>query len=155
MTQPELLRDPESGLLSGAFFRETLGYRIAAGRRMLHPVSIALVRVSRRTPVPDVVAALQHTLRDADVACRTEDGTYAVILEDTPENGAVWTVERLNQRLVAESGGGSAELPVVWAGVACYPAHALDAPELLARTEAALSAACEWSQHRIEVALPE
>ena len=151
MTEPELLRDPESGLLSGAFFRETLGYRVAAGRRMLHPVSIALVRVSRRAPVTEVVAALGHTLREADIACRLEDGTYAVILEDTPENGAVWTVERINQRLVAEL----SDPPIVWAGVACYPAHALEAAELLARTEAALSAACEWSQHRIEVALPE
>jgi two-component system cell cycle response regulator len=150
VTQPELLRDPESGLLSGAFFRETLGYRIAAGRRMLHPVSIALVRVSRRALVADVVAALHDTLREADIACRLEDGTYAILLEDTPESGAIWSVERLNRRLTPGDDG-----PTVWAGVACYPAHALDAADLLARTEAALSAACDWPQHRIEVAVSD
>ena len=43
----------------------------------------------------------------------------------------------------------------VWAGVSSYPAHALETPEILARAEAALTMAMEWSQSRIEVAVPE
>ena len=76
--------------------------------------------------------------------------TETLVLEDTPEDGAVWTVERL-RRFLAEQG---IEI-TMWAGVASYPAHALETPEILARAEAALVAAMEWSQSRIEVALPE
>jgi hypothetical protein len=40
----------------------------------------------------------------------------------------------------------------LWAGVACYPAHAFDAGEILTQADAALTAAREWRQDRIEVA---
>jgi hypothetical protein len=39
--------------------------------------------------------------------------------------------------------------------VASYPAHALEPPELLTLAERALKLAMEWTQSRIEVALPE
>jgi GGDEF domain-containing protein len=93
---------------------------------------------------------LLDTLRESDTACRLDDGTFALILEDTPENGAVWTVERV-RRLLADDG---ADI-VIWAGVASYPAHALEAPALLVLAEKALAGAREWPQSRIEVALPE
>ena len=98
-------------------------------------------------PFP-VTEALAETLRDADTACRLADGRYALILEDTPENGAIWTVERLRRDL---SGSGG-EASTLWAGVACYPAHAFDTEEMLRQAEAALTAAREWRQDRIEVA---
>ena len=40
----------------------------------------------------------------------------------------------------------------LWAGIACYPAHAFDAWELFDRAAKALEAAREWHQDRIEVA---
>jgi GGDEF domain-containing protein len=55
------------------------------------------------------------------------------------------------RRLLADQG---LEL-TVWAGIASYPAHALEAREVLLRAQAALRLAREWSQSRIEVALPE
>ena len=48
-----------------------------------------------------------------------------MLLEDTPENGAVWTVERLRRRMADQH----PDL-TMWAGVACYPAHAFDAGEI-------------------------
>lgn len=87
-------------------------------------------------------------MRDADTACRMDDGRFALVLEDTPENGAIWTVERVRRRL-AEAAPGQ----TLWAGVACYPAHAFDSDEILAQTEQALQAAREWRQDRIEVAV--
>jgi hypothetical protein len=43
----------------------------------------------------------------------------------------------------------------LWAGIACYPAHAFDAWELFDRAGQALDAAQEWHQDRIEVATAE
>jgi GGDEF domain-containing protein len=97
-----------------------------------------------------VAYGLLETLRESDTPCRLDDGAFGVLLEDTPESGAVWTVERL-RRLLADQG---LEL-TVWAGIASYPAHALEAREVLLRAQAALRLAREWAQSRIEVALPE
>ncbi|MCZ7627987.1 MAG: GGDEF domain-containing protein [Microthrixaceae bacterium] len=77
---------------------------------------------SRRADPRVVADAISETVRDSDIACRLGDGTFGVILEDTPENGAVWTVERIRRNLVSSSGHHT-----LWAGVACYPAHAFDA----------------------------
>ena len=87
---------------------------------------------------------------DADTACRLTDGTFAIILEDTPENGAVWTVERVRRNLVSRFGNHT-----MWAGVACYPAHAFSTDELLDQARQALTSAKEWKQDRIEVAIAE
>jgi hypothetical protein len=152
------LRDPMSGLLSEDFFREALPHRVAVARRLLRPLSIALVTVGPsagdlHAPPSMIVAAagaIESTLREADLACRFGAG-FGLLLEDTPENGAVWTCERLRRRLPGVISGSTGHL---WAGVAAYPAHGLEAGELLRRAEDALDAARQWtSQTRIEVAL--
>lgn len=151
------LTDPDSQLYSEAYFRVALDARIAAARRHLRPVAIALLEVNEgpansTTPVPPARAAesIRQTIRDADTACRLDDGTFAIILEDTPENGAVWTVERIRRNLVSRFGNHT-----MWAGVACYPAHAFSTEELLGQANDALVAAREWQQDRIEVAISE
>jgi len=145
------LRDGETGLLNESYFRAALPNRVATARRVLRPISIVLVRLSDAASIRQVAFGLLDTLRESDSACRLDDGTVALILEDTPENGAVWTIERL-RRLLAEQGSST----VVWAGVASYPAHALEAPDLLRLAEGALADATQWTdQSRIEVALPE
>ncbi len=151
------LTDPESQLYSEAYFRVALDARIAAARRHLRPVAIALLEVnegpaSSSIPVPPARAAesIRQTIRDADTACRLDDGTFAIILEDTPENGAVWTVERVRRNLVSRFGNHT-----MWAGVACYPAHAFSTDELLTQANDALVSAREWQQDRIEVAISE
>ena len=90
---------------------------------------------------------LRETLRESDTATRLRDGRYGVVLEDTPENGAIWTMERIRRRLAEDD----ATL-TMWAGVACYPAHAFDVAALVERAEHALTGAREWHQDRIEVA---
>ena len=40
----------------------------------------------------------------------------------------------------------------MWAGVACYPAHAFSTEEVLTQGRLALLAAEEWNQDRIEIA---
>jgi GGDEF domain-containing protein len=152
------LTDSTTGLFNEHFFRVTLETRVAAARRHLRPVAVALVDVAEgvktgspgKLPPVQVADGIRRTLRDADVACRLDDGRFALILEDTPENGAVWTIERIRRRLA-----GVNPEQTLWAGVACYPAHAFDAWELYGRADQALVAAREWHQDRIEVATSE
>ena len=152
------LTDRDTELFSEAYFRVALDARIASARRHLRPVAIALLDVREGLAAASTVAApparaatsIRETIRDADTACRLGDGTFAVILEDTPENGAVWTVERIRRNIVSRHGNHT-----MWAGVACYPAHAFSADELLDQARLALTSAREWRQDRIEVAIAD
>src|SRR3546814_14649846 len=69
------------------------------------------------------------------------------MLEDTPEDGAVWAVERLRRSLNGRPGHRT-----VRAGVACYPGHALNPTELMDAVRAAFAVAQQWPQDRIEAA---
>jgi len=157
-TDTRLLADPETNLFSEAYFRVALDARIASARRHLRPVAVALVEVVEGSGAPGspeadatkVTGSIRQTLRDADTACRMADGCFALILEDTPENGAVWTVERIRRNLTSRFGQHT-----MWAGVACYPAHAFSTDELLDQASLALESAREWKQDRIEVATAE
>ncbi len=152
------LTDQLTGLFNHDYFLVSLDSRIAAARRHLRPVAIALIDVRQGRdgddrPVADpieVAAALRRTLRESDTATRLRDGRFGVVLEDTPENGAIWTMERLRRDL-AEA---NSDL-TMWAGVACYPAHAFDVAALIDSADKALNAAHDWNQDRIEVATGE
>jgi GGDEF domain-containing protein len=86
-------------------------------------------------------------LREADTACRLTDGTFGILLEDTPENGAIWAVERLRRAMADDDPG-----LTVWAGISVYPAHGFTSTELLDAADIALQQAREWRQDRIEIA---
>jgi GGDEF domain-containing protein len=91
---------------------------------------------------------IRATLRSSDVAARLADGTYGLMLEDTPEDGAVWAVERLRRALATRPGG-----RVLRAGLACYPGQALTPTEIVVAAQGAFATAREWPQDRIEVAV--
>jgi PleD family two-component response regulator len=153
------ITDADTGLFNEQFFAVTLEKRVSAARRGLRPLAVVLIEVAGgladgQASPPDakaVAGALMETLRDADTACRLDNRQFAVVLEDTPENGAVWTIERVRRRLAEQKSG-----QTMWAGVACYPAHAFDAPQILDQAKQALASAKDWRQDRIEVAgLPD
>jgi GGDEF domain-containing protein len=157
---PAEVTDADTGLFSQVFFDASLGKRVSAARRGLRPLTVAVIEVVEHVGTPDVTQTkpkpvadiLLETLREADTVARLDDGTFAVLLEDTPENGAIWTLERIRRRI-------SETLPgrTVRAGMSCYPAYAFDAKQLVSQATAALEAAREWRQDRIEVttATPE
>jgi GGDEF domain-containing protein len=153
MPSDEPINHTITGLFNEKYFKATIDTRVLAAKRHLRPVSVALVSVSAgpdRSIPADMVKvshAIRTTLRDSDIACHLDDGRFAFILEDTPEDGAVWTLERLRRCL-----GEVDPTMVQWAGIACYPAHAFNSAELLSKTEEALGTASEWPQARIEVA---
>jgi GGDEF domain-containing protein len=150
---PGGIHDTATGLFNERYFAVAVDSRVAAARRHLRPVAVIQLSVSRPGE-PDALAdplavshAVRATLRDSDTACRMDDGRFAIILEDTPEEGAILTAERLRRAMA-----GAAPEHIQRAGIACYPAHAFNAPELLTKAEKALEAARDWPQHRIEVA---
>ena len=130
------------------------GTACLAARRGLRPLTVAMVEVVDRVGEPDmahttpqpVAAILTETLREADTVARMDSGVFAVLLEDTPENGAIWTLERIRRRVAEELPGRTMR-----AGMSCYPAYAFDADQLMSQSLAALDAAREWRQDRIEV----
>ena len=145
-TVNEGLTDPVTGLFNHDYFLVSLDSRIAAARRHLRPVAVALVDIvegrhgDQRPPADArmIADALRETLRESDTATRLRDGRFGVVLEDTPENGAIWTMERVRRRLAEDN----PDL-TLWAGVACYPAHAFDVGALIERADAALESARE------------
>ena len=77
-------------------------------------------------------------MREGDtVFCLGESAALAVLV-DTAEPGAVVVADRVREALRASPVGDSL---TVSAGIACYPSHALDAVELVARAGHALEAA--------------
>jgi two-component system cell cycle response regulator len=154
-TQIDALTDATTGLYSEGYFTVALEARIAAARRNLKPVAVVLMEVieglgkglPRPADAARVATSISTTIREADTACRLMDGGYALVLEDTSENGAIWTVERIRRHMATNDPG-----LTMWAGVACYPAHGFTTDEVLDRADLALDMAREWRQDRIEVA---
>jgi GGDEF domain-containing protein len=150
------LLDPLTGLYSQPFFLAMVDQRVTACRRMLRPVAVALFEVVEGLPEgpvqpidPRIVAKVaKATIRAADLCARLSDGSYGLLLEDTPEDGAIWAVERLRRALGTKPGGRTLR-----AGIGCYPGHALVATDMIAGAAAALTVARSWTQDRIEVAV--
>ena len=122
---------PRHGVFTQVFFDASLGKRISAARRGLRPLtgrrSLEVVddvgepTMAQTAPKP-VAEILVETLPRGRHVARMDSGVFAVLLEDTPENGAIWTLERIRRRI-------SEDLPgrTVRAGMSCYPAYAFDA----------------------------
>ena len=150
----DVITDFESGVFNQVFFDASLDKRISAARRGLRPLTVALIEVlvhlgtpeEALAPAKPVADILTSTLREADTVARDDDGLFAVLLEDTPENGAIWTLERVRRRITEDIGD-----TTVRAGMSCYPAYAFDARQIVVQAEGALDAAREWRQDRIEV----
>lgn len=142
------------GLLGPAFLETTLRSRIAVARRALRPLTIVHFEVfdvggDHAMPLATrkVASTLHDTLRESDVAGCRADGVYVFVLEETGEDGAVWTAERLRRRFIAESSSRRFR-----AGIAGYPSHGLDAESVDAKAAEALNVARDWNRDRIEVA---
>jgi len=142
------LVDPETCLPDDRFFDLAVEGRVAAARRHLWPVTVVLLEIGVAAdarghhPQADAVAAfselIRATLRESDIACRVGPLTFGLVLEDTAEEGGVWTAERLQISLAQDV----SKVRRLAAGVASYPTHGLTADDVLARAQAALTRAC-------------
>ena len=150
-TAPASVNDEITGLRSEAYFMAAASDRIDAARRYLRPVALMLLDIDPNgigaVSPSDTGETLSSTLREADIICRRTDSTYAVLLEDTPETGALIVAERLRPALRGKLGD-----VVVHAGIACYPAHGLDLEAIWSLAEAALDAAQDSERDSTRVA---
>ncbi len=126
-----LVTDPDSGLFTEAMLHAVLPSRVATARRTLRQLGLLTITVDGG-PTPSVLADLVHeTIRDSDMAARLDDGRLVLVLEFTPSEGCTVVAERF-QTKVGDAHPGA----TVGVGIACYPAHALTAEELLAAADA-------------------
>jgi diguanylate cyclase (GGDEF)-like protein len=146
------LVDAETALPDHHFFDLAVDGRVAAARRHLWPVTIVLLEIGvdeldarhRHESVMAFTAIMRRTLREADVACRLGPTTFGLVLEDTSEEGGVWTAERLQIALARDP----ARIRTLAAGVASYPTHGLRADEVMVRAREALRRACSTDPGR-------
>jgi diguanylate cyclase (GGDEF)-like protein len=150
--------DPVTGLVHDSYFHLTLSQRMASARRHLQPLSLVLfeldafeaARPERRDQALRLLGGLlRRTLRQCDTACRYGEAAVAALLEDTPEAGAVIAADRVRRSVNSTPVTRSLTLS---AGIACYPTHALDGPELLRRAVQALSTARARGRDQVEIA---
>ena len=116
---------------------------VAAARRKVQPVSVVfwearrLGRRHRRAARDEALKVLGavawRTMRESDTVFRLGEFAALGVLVDTAEPGAVIVAERVREPLRPSPVGDSL---TVSAGIACYPSHALDAVELVARAGA-------------------
>ncbi len=141
--------DDDTGLPDARFFELALEGRVASARRHLWPVTLVLMELwigagpdqeppDTREVLGDFALLLRRTLREADVACRVAETTFGLVLEDTSEEGGVWTAERIQIGLARSA----IAIQRMAAGVASYPTHAMRADNLLVQARAALDRAC-------------
>lgn len=151
----DLVADPDTGIFTRIFFEVSLDKRIGAARRKLRPLSVAVVDIvegeaegiSVHPPARQVADLMEAAFREADTIARDEDGYFLILMEDTPETGAIWTLERFRRRLTEDLPGHT-----MWAGLSCYPVHGFATAQLLEQARTALTMAREWPGGRIEVA---
>ena len=132
------------GLLRQRHLPVLLQQVVAAARRKVQPVSVVFweldgldgaERAARDQALTALGAVAWRTLRESDAVFRLGDVVAVAVLVDTAEPGALMVAERVRDALRASPVGDSL---TVSAGIACYPTHALDAAELVARAGRAL-----------------
>jgi diguanylate cyclase (GGDEF)-like protein len=153
--------DPVSGLLRERHLPVLLQQVVAAARRKVLPVSVVFWEIddlesappaARDQAVTALGAVAWRTLRESDALFRIGDVVAVAVLVDTAEPGALMVAERVREALRASPVGDSL---TVSAGIACYPTHALDAAELVARAGRALELARDAGYQRDHVAIAE
>jgi diguanylate cyclase (GGDEF)-like protein len=153
--------DPISGLLRERHLSVVLQQIVAAARRKVQPVSVVFWeldglegsgRAASDPALTALGAVVWRTLRESDSVFRLSDIVAVAVLVDTAEPGAIVVAERVREALRTSPVG---DTLTVSAGIACYPTHALDAAELVARAGHALERARREGHARDHVAIAE
>lgn len=153
--------DPVSGLLRQRHLPVLIQQVVAAARRKVQPVSVVFWELdgldgAERAATEQALTALGaiawRTLRESDAVFRLGDVVAVAVLVDTAEPGARIVAERVRGALRSSPVGDSLTAS---AGIACYPTHALDAAELVARAGRALEVARSEGHERDHVAIAE
>jgi diguanylate cyclase (GGDEF)-like protein len=151
--------DPISGLLRERHLPVLLQQAVASARRKVLPVAVVFWQLdgfdaappeARDEAITALGAVAWRTMRESDAVFRLGETAAVGVLVDTAEPGAVMVADRVRQSLRASPVGDSL---TVSAGIACYPTHALDAAELVAKAGRALDTARAEGHERDHVAV--
>jgi diguanylate cyclase (GGDEF)-like protein len=153
--------DPVSGLLRERHLPVVLQQVVATARRRVQPVSVVFWELDgfaaaappvREQALTALGAVAWRTLRESDAVFRLGDAVAVGVLLDTAEPGARIVAVRVRDALTTSAVG---DALTVSAGIACYPTHALDAAELVARAGRALELARDAGHESSHVAVAE
>jgi len=171
------LTDPLTGLYNKRGFQQRLAEEVSRARRTKQPLSLIIFDIdhfknyndSNGHPAGDALLALLSSLlrgmpdkgfksapfRESDICVRYGGEEFAVLLPDTPLEGAITKADRL--RAMVETypfpecetqPGGSVTISI---GVSAYPTHAVDANELVEHADRALYRAKQGGRNRAVV----
>ncbi len=159
--------DPQTSLLNRRGFVERLREELARSRRSGRPVALLITDVDRLRALNDrdghgvgdrVVAEIARTLdehrRATDVVGRIGGDEFAMILAETPEQGALIVAERL-RRLTAEALREQGLPATVSGGIAASSSDAATPEQLLSAAGVAVEAAKRLGGDRSVVHAPE
>lgn len=159
-------RDPLTGIFNRRVFNERLALEIARCLRHGGSVSIALLDIDHFKQINDTYghlagdrilhslgAAVEGALRQTDTLFRYGGEEFAILMPETPAQGASQAAERV--RLAIEThrtrGDDGRSLPPVTAslGLATYPVHGAGARSLLIAADLALYRAKAAGRNRV------
>jgi diguanylate cyclase (GGDEF)-like protein len=146
--------------LSGHQHLTWLEAEVTRARRHHHQLSLVLIRPdafeefaaeghqAAESALEAVAEVIGSELRAIDIAVRHDGRTFALILPETPPQGARIAAERIRLLLPARTRSAAPRELTVSAGIACFPRDASTDRELVGVAERALAAAVERGGNR-------
>ena len=164
-TEKSAVTDGLTGLFNSAYFRQALRRELQRARRHKLELSLILFDLDDFKHVNDTYGhlagdgvlveaarAIRHGLREVDVAARYGGEEFAIILPDTPPEGAYIVAERVRRELETRSQFAPAKLRITTSGgIASFPVDASGADELIQHADDALYRAKVQGKNRIVV----
>ena len=164
-TEKSAVTDGLTGLFNSAYFRQALRRELQRARRHKLELSLILFDLDDFKHVNDTYGhlagdgvlveaarAIRHGRREVDVAARYGGEEFAIILPDTPPEGAYIVAERVRRELETRSQFAPAKLRITTSGgIASFPVDASGADELIQHADDALYRAKVQGKNRIVV----
>lgn len=164
-------RDGLTGLLNRREFLRLLREELERSRRYGHACAVVLIDLDRFKTVNDswghpagdavlraVAERLLNEARPSDRVCRHGGEEFALLLPETPSQGAATAAERIRAAIGAVPVPVSQERSIAVSasfGVAIFPGDGADEQSLVAAADRALYAAKEGGRNRVVLASPE
>lgn len=164
-TERSAITDSLTGLYNRRFFASALKLEVRRSRRYGLDLSLVMLDLDGFKKVNDehghgygdevlrrVGRVVRKATRDSDMACRYGGEEFSIILPETERLGAHAVAERIRRRTASLDDEGDDRLALsvtVSGGVACFPADARDADDLVVRADQALYRAKESGRDRI------
>ncbi len=166
--QHQAIRDPLTGLFNRRYFQETLRRELHRASRAKQPLSVVLLDIDHFKRFNDtyghdagdvalkvVGEILQGRTRAGDVACRHGGEEFALAFPGLPAEIAAERVEAIRREIELRDIvflGERVDPVTISAGIAVYPAHAMEMEALMRVADQALYKSKEAGRNRFTMA---